>query len=233
MRGKGVALSSAAAGLWQIRGRRSSGYGQHVWARETGRRCFHPAGRSNSWHHRRPQKGFWAPVMRVTTISQEETGCGQADCSIMQGTCKLHGPASHCALAFLLDAALPSAGGNSPKYAKSMLFEGTKMLGALTLSFFHRSRYTGKTDFGRRAPLLGLGRKSRRTYSLKGIVPEVAAHVSVLLGLHIISDGLTSFQTDSNTHQQVSGQGSCCPCCAIGPLTSSPAASRASSSLVS
>ena len=67
--GKGVALSSAAAGLWQIRGRRSSGYGQHVWARETGRRCFHPAGRSNSWHHRRPQKGFWAPVMRVTTIS--------------------------------------------------------------------------------------------------------------------------------------------------------------------
>ena len=134
---------------------------------------------------------------------------------------------SHCALAFL------SAGGNSPKYAKSMLFEGTKMLGALTLSFFHRSRYTGKTDLWRRAPLLGLGRKSRRTHSLKGIVPEVAAHVSVLLGLHIISDGLTSFQTDSNTHQQVSGQGSCCPCCAIGPLTSSPAASRASSSLVS
>jgi len=27
------------------------------------------------------------------------------------------------------------------------------------------------------------------------IQPEVAAHVSVLLGLHIISDGLTSFQT--------------------------------------
>ena len=181
----------------------------------------------------RPEKGFGAPVMRVTTISQEETGCGQADCSIMQGTCKLPGPASHYALAFLLDAALPSAGGNSPKYAKSMLFEGTKMLGALTLSFFHRSRYTGKTDLWRRAPLLGLGRKSRRTHSLKGIVPEVAAHVSVLLGLHIISDGLTSFQTDSNTHQQVSGQGSCCPCCAIGPLTSSPAASRASSSLVS
>ena len=104
---------------------------------------------------------------------------------------------------------------------------------AFSLSFLHRSRYTGKTGFGRRAPLLGLGRKSRRTHSLKGIVPEVAAHVSVLLGLHIISDGLTSFQTDSNTHQQVSGQGSCCPCCAIGPLTSSPAASRASSSLVS
>jgi len=141
VRGKGVALSSAAAGLWQIRGRRSSGYGQHVWARETGRRCFHLAGRSNSWHHRRPQKGFWAPVMRVTTISQEETGCGQADCSIMPGTCKLHGPASHCALAFLLDAALPSAGGNSPKYAKSMLFEGTKMLGALIMWFAGRDQH--------------------------------------------------------------------------------------------
>ena len=102
---------------------------------------------------------------------------------------------------------------------------------AFSLSFFHRSRYTGKTGFGRRAPLLGLGRKSRRTHCFKGIVPEVAAHVSVLLGLHIISDGLTSFQTDSNTHQQVSGQGSCCPCCAIGPLTSSPAASRASSAV--
>ena len=89
------------------------------------------------------------------------------------------------------------------------------------------------SSFGRWSPLVGLGHKSRRTHSLKGIVPEVAAHVSVLLGLHIISDGLTSFQTDSNTHQQVSGQGSCCPCCAIGPLTSSPAASRASSSLVS
>jgi hypothetical protein len=35
-------------------------------------------------------------------------------------------------------------------------------------------------SFGRRAPLVGLGHKSRRT--LKGIVPEVAAHVSVLLG---------------------------------------------------
>jgi len=33
---------------------------------------------------------------------QEETGCGQADFSIMPGTCKLHGPASDCALAFLL-----------------------------------------------------------------------------------------------------------------------------------
>ena len=127
------------------------GMGNKFGSGETGRRCFHLAG------------------MRVTTISQEETGCGQADCSIMQGTCKLHGPASHYALAFLLDAALPSAGGNSPKYAKSMLFEGTKMLGALTLSFFHRSRYTGKTDLWRRAPLLGLGRKSRRTHSLKGV----------------------------------------------------------------
>ena len=89
-----------------------------------------------------------------------------------------------------------------------------------------------RRGFVRLTTWVGLGRKSRRTHSLKGIVPEVAAHVSVLLGL-LISDGLTSFQTDSNTHQQVSGQGSCCPCCAIGPLTSSPAASRASSSLVS
>jgi len=72
------------------------GMGNKFGSGETGRRCFHLAG------------------MRVTTISQEETGCGQADCSIMQGTCKLHGPASHYALAFLLDAALPSAGGNSP-----------------------------------------------------------------------------------------------------------------------
>jgi hypothetical protein len=84
---------------------------------------------------------FWAPVMRVTTISQEETGCGQADCSIMPCTCKLHGPASHCALAFLLDAALPSAGGNSQKYAKSMLFEGTKMLGALIMWFAGRDQH--------------------------------------------------------------------------------------------
>ena len=30
--------------------------------------------------------------------------------------------------------------------------------------------------------LVGLGHKSRRTHSLKGIVPEVAAHVSVVLG---------------------------------------------------
>ena len=43
---------------------------------------------------------------------EEETGCGQADCSIMPGACKLHGPAAHCALAFLLDDALRSAGGN-------------------------------------------------------------------------------------------------------------------------
>ena len=86
------------------------------------------------------KKVFGRLVMRVTTISQEETGCGQADCSIMPGTCKLHGPASHCALAFLLDAALPSAGGNSPKYAKSMLFEGTKMLGALIMWFAGRDQ---------------------------------------------------------------------------------------------
>ena len=38
------------------------------------------------------------------------------------------------------------------------------------------------SSFGRRAPLVGLGHKSRRTHSLKGIVPEVAAHVSVVLG---------------------------------------------------
>ena len=87
------------------------------------------------------KKVFGRLVMRVTTISQEETGCGQADCSIMPGTCKLHGPASHCALAFLLDAALPSAGGNSPKYAKSMLFEGTKMLGALIMWFAGRDQH--------------------------------------------------------------------------------------------
>ena len=43
---------------------------------------------------------------------EEEAGCGQADCSIMPGACKLHGPAAHCALAFLLDDALRSAGGN-------------------------------------------------------------------------------------------------------------------------
>jgi hypothetical protein len=61
----------------------------------------------------------------------------------MQGTCKLHGPASHCALAFLLDAALPSAGGNSPKYAKSMLFEGTKMLGPDHVVCRTRSAHAG------------------------------------------------------------------------------------------
>jgi hypothetical protein len=49
---------------------------------------------------------------------QEEAGYGQADCSIMPGTCKLHGPASHCALAFLPGAALRSAGGNSHKCAR-------------------------------------------------------------------------------------------------------------------
>jgi hypothetical protein len=37
---------------------------------------------------------------------EEAAGYDQADCSIMQGTCKLHGPASHCALAFLPGAAL-------------------------------------------------------------------------------------------------------------------------------
>ena len=40
-----------------------------------------------------------------------------------------------------------------------------------------------RRGFGRRAPLVGLGHKSRRTHSLKGIVPEVAAYVSVLLGV--------------------------------------------------
>jgi len=114
------------------------GMGNTFGPGETGRRCFHLDGRSNFWHHRRPQKGFWAPVMRVTTISQEasETGCSQANYSIMPGTCKLHGPASHCALAFLLDATLPSVGGNSQKYAKSMLFEGTKMLGTHMIMWF-------------------------------------------------------------------------------------------------
>ena len=110
VRGKGVALSSAAAGLWQIRGAVAVGMGNTFGPGETGRRCFHLAGRSNSWHHRRPQKGFGAPVMRVTTISQEETDCGQADCSIMPSTCKLHGPASHCALAFLSDNGDPIYG---------------------------------------------------------------------------------------------------------------------------
>ena len=38
-----------------------------------------------------------------------------------------------------------------------------------------------RRGFGRRAPLVGLGHNSRRMHSLKGIVPEVAAHVSVLL----------------------------------------------------
>jgi hypothetical protein len=41
----------------------------------------------------------------------------------------------------LLDAALPSAGGKSPKYAKSMLFEGTKMLGALIMWFAGRDQH--------------------------------------------------------------------------------------------
>jgi len=36
---------------------------------------------------------------------------------------------------------LPSAGGNSPKYAKSMLFEGTKMLGALIMWFAGRDQH--------------------------------------------------------------------------------------------
>ena len=40
-----------------------------------------------------------------------------------------------------------------------------------------------RRGFGRRAPLVGLGHKSRRTHSLKGIVPEVAAYVSVLQGV--------------------------------------------------
>ena len=61
---------------------------------------------------------------------------------------------------------------------------------AFSLSFLHRSRYTGKTGFGRRAPLLGLGRKSRRTHCFKGIVPEVAAHVSVLLGVVCVGGGV-------------------------------------------
>jgi hypothetical protein len=37
---------------------------------------------------------------------------------LMPGACKLHGPASHCALAFLLDDALRSAGGNTYQYEK-------------------------------------------------------------------------------------------------------------------
>ncbi len=139
--GEGCCTEQLQQGCGRLGGAVAVGMGNTFGPGETGRRCFHLAGRSNSWHRRRPQKGFWAPVMRVTTISQEETGCGQADCSIMQGTCKLHGPASHCALAFLLDAALPSAGGNSPKYAKSMLFEGTKMLGALIMWFAGRDQH--------------------------------------------------------------------------------------------
>ena len=74
--------------------------------------------RRNSWPRSRPH---WC-VRDCDAVSQqdldEETGCGQADCSIMPGTCKLHDPACHCALAFLLGAALPSAGGNAQKCAK-------------------------------------------------------------------------------------------------------------------
>jgi hypothetical protein len=45
------------------------------------------------------------------------------------------------------------------------------------------SPFGNGSSFGRWSPLVGLGHKSRRTHSLKGIVPEVAAHVSVLLGV--------------------------------------------------
>ena len=64
--------------------------------------------RRNSWPRSRPH---WC-VRNCGAVSQqdleEETGCGQADCSIMPGTCKLHDPACHCALSFLMGAALPS-----------------------------------------------------------------------------------------------------------------------------
>ena len=46
------------------------------------------------------------------------------------------------------------------------------------------------SSFGRRAPLVGLGHKSHRTHRLKGIVPEVAAHVSVLLGVACVGGGV-------------------------------------------
>ena len=49
---------------------------------------------------------------------EEEAGHGQADCSIMPGTRKLHGPASHWALALLPGAALQFARGTSHKYTK-------------------------------------------------------------------------------------------------------------------
>ena len=39
--------------LWQIRGRRSSGYGQHTWPRENRQEMHgHLAGSLNSWTHR-------------------------------------------------------------------------------------------------------------------------------------------------------------------------------------
>jgi hypothetical protein len=46
------------------------------------------------------------------------------------------------------------------------------------------------SSFGRWSCLVGLGHKSRRTHSLKGIVPEVAAHVSVLLGVACVGGGV-------------------------------------------
>ena len=50
--------------------------------------------------------------------------------------------------------------------------------------------YVPGSSFGRWSPLVGLGHKSRRTHSLKGIVPEVAAHVSVLLGVACVGGGV-------------------------------------------
>jgi hypothetical protein len=62
---------------------------------------------------------------------EEEVGYGQLDCSIMPGTRKLHCPASHRALALLLDDALQSVAGNSRKIAK----KNSQLLGALIMWF--------------------------------------------------------------------------------------------------
>jgi len=89
-----------------IRGSRSSGYGQHAWARRNRQEmCVHLAGRRNSWPHRSAMwQEDWTTMWCVRACDassqqylEEEAGYGQADCSIMPGTHKLHGPASHWA----------------------------------------------------------------------------------------------------------------------------------------
>ena len=118
------------------------GYGQHAWARGnrlemhvhlTGRQLV--ASKESNVARGEDHEVVCAPAMH-RHISRK-TGY-EADCSIMSGTRKLHGPASRWALALLPCAAMRSAG----RQLTQIREESSQLLGALIAVCFSTCRCT-------------------------------------------------------------------------------------------